>query len=280
MDHGLDVPGWYKFQCWLMSYRLTRGLLYQYHRLKKRLYKLKEIAQVKSQLNNIRNFEKLVYSQNGEDGIVAEIFRRIGTTDRVFVEFGAQDGIQCCTRNLLENAAWSGTWIECSAKHVGNAKKIFKEFPVNVIEQFLTAENIVSVFKDARVPHEFDLMAIDVDGNEFWLWQALIEQYRPRVLIVEYNATFGPTAAWKIPYDPQHRYAGTAYTGASLKALAELGSHYGYALVGCNSTGVNAFFIREDTATSAFDDLDKPVSRHYVAPHFDWWFGHPVKKID
>jgi hypothetical protein len=262
-----------------MACRPTRFLLFQYCRIKKKLYKWRELWQLQRQPANLRHFEKRIYSQNGEDGILEEVFRRVGTTNRFFVECGAQDGIQCCTRNLLENFSWTGVWIDCVTEHAVNAKSMFEKFPVTIIERFLTAENIVSVFREAGVVAEPDLMSIDVDGNEYWLWKALAEYYRPRVVITEYNATFGAKAEWVIPYDPQHRYDGTAYTGASLNALAVFGKQNGYSLVGCESTGVNALFVRDDVAAQHFGELGKPVSCHYVAPHFDWWFGHPLTKL-
>ena len=276
MSHVRIVPGWYRFQCRLMACRPARGLLFQYHRVKKRLCKLRELSQLKRQPNNLRHFEKQVYSQNGEDGILEEVFRRIGTGNRIFVEFGVQDGTQCCTRNLLENFSWSGIWIECSAEHVANARKRFNENPVKVFERFLTAENILSVFSEAGVPQQVDLMVIDVDGNDYWMWNALAGQFRPRVVVVEYNGTFGPHEEWVMPYDPQHRYDETAYFGASLSSFAAFGDRHGYSLVGCDSMGVNAIFVRKDVAGGLFDGLDQPPSYHYVAPYYDWWFGHPV----
>jgi len=250
--------------------------LFQYHRVKKKLCKLRELSLLKRQPNNLRNFENRVYSQNGEDGILEEVFRRIGTTDRVFIEFGVQDGTQCCTRNLLENGSWSGIWIECSPECVANAEKLFKQFPVTTVERFLTAENIASIFVEAGAPREFDLMVIDVDGNDYWMWNALAERFRPRVVVIEYNGTFGPYEEWVMPYDPQHRCDESAYFGASLTSYANLGSKYGYSLVGCDSMGVNAVFVRNDVAGEAFDGLNQPPAYHYVAPYYDWWFGHPV----
>jgi hypothetical protein len=151
---------------------------------------------------------------------------------------------------------------------------------VRVVHQFLTAENIVSVFGSAEVPPQFDLMVVDVDGNDYWLWSALADHYSPRVVVTEYNATFGPRTKWRMPYNPEHRYDETAYFGASLASFAQLARRHGYRLVGCESMGVNAFFVREEDARAAFDGLAACPSYHYVAPHYDAWFGHPVKRVD
>jgi hypothetical protein len=276
MGHDRNVPGWYRFQCGLIGFQPARSLLFLYHRIKKRLCKTRELSHLKLQPQNLRHFEKRVFSQNGEDGMLEEIFRRIGITNRVFVEFGVQDGIQCCTRNLLENFSWSGTWFECSAEHVANAKEMFREFPITIVERFLTAEQIAAVFVDAGVNRECDLMVIDVDGNDYWMWNALAEQFRPRVVVVEYNGTFGPKEEWIMPYDPQHRYDMTAYFGASLTSFTSFASKHGYSLVGCDSEGVNAFFVRNDAAKGLFDGLDKAPAYHYVAPYYDIGFGHVV----
>lgn len=279
MNKAHNVPLWYTLERYLILNKLTRPLLRQYHRIKKKYYQLIELRQNKKQPNILRNFEKHIFSQNGEDGILQEIFNRIGTKDKFFVEFGVQDGTQCCTRNLLENAGWSGLWIDCSKTHTDNAQKVFGNFPIQIVNQFLTAENIGFVFKDAKVPSEFDLMVIDVDGNDYWMWKSLAGVYRPRVIVTEYNATFGPKEEWIMPYDPEYRYDETAYFGASLKAFTNLATLHGYRLIGCESRGINAFFVREDVGAEIFD-MNKSVAYHFVAPHYDGWYGHPVERVD
>jgi hypothetical protein len=160
-----------------------------------------------------------------------------------------------------------------------NAQKLFQKFPVKIISRFLTAENIAAVFQEAAVPENFDLMVIDVDGNDYWMWNALAGIYRPRVVVTEYNGTFGPVEEWAMPYNPEHHYDETAYFGASLSTFAKFGRQHGYRLVGCDSMGVNAFFVREDEAKGAFDGLETLAAYHYVAPYYDWWFGHPVARF-
>jgi hypothetical protein len=159
---------------------------------------------------------------------------------------------------------------------VANAKNLFKQFPITIIERFLTAENIPAIFKDAGIPQEFDLLVIDVDGNDYWMWHALAGQFRPRVVVIEYNGTFGPKEEWVMPYDPRHCYDQTAYFGASLTSFANFGAKHSYSLVGCDSMGVNAIFVRKDVVNGLFEGLDQPPAYHYVAPYYDIGFGHPV----
>jgi hypothetical protein len=198
--------------------------------------------------------EYKVFSQNGEDGIVAEIFRRIGTTNRHFVEFGASDGFENNTVLLLRQG-WGGFWIDGDPKAVARAKGHFRPEieggRLTVARAFITAENIEDLFRQGRVPEEFDLLSIDIDRNDFYVWKK-ITHYRPRVVVVEYNALYPPTMSWVIPYDPEAMWDGSTRSGASLKALVDLGKEKGYSLVGCNLTGVNAFFIRDDLLGDRF----------------------------
>ncbi len=184
-----------------------------------------------------------VYSQHDEDGIIEEIFRRIGTTDQYFVEFGVGDGLENCTLYCFLKE-WSGAWIDgsatCYAKIISNLDLVIRAGRLRVLYQFITAENIEIRFRQLKVPSEFDLVSIDLDRNDYWVWQA-IENYRPRVVAIEYNASFGHSAACVIPYDPNAIWDGTNYFGSGLKALELLGTAKGYRLVGCNYTGVTAF---------------------------------------
>jgi len=195
-----------------------------------------------------------VYSQHDEDGIIEEIFRRIGETDRFFVEFGVGDGLENCTAYCLLKG-WNGVWIDgsadCYQSVQRNMKFLLDSKRLIAIYHFITAENVEHLFKQLEVPKEFDLLSIDIDRNDFWVWKAL-NSYRPRVVAIEYNASFKQTVSCVVPYNPSAIWDGTNYTGASLKALEKLGCENGYRLVGCNYTGVTAFFVREDYVGDRF----------------------------
>jgi hypothetical protein len=179
-------------------------------------------------------YERKVYSQNGEDGILEELFHRIGTTNRFFVEFGVQDGSECNTRYLKDRNGWRGIWLDGDGD--GN----------DVQKAFITAENINGLFEQYRVPYEFDLLSIDIDGNDLWVWKALNDVYNPRVVVIEYNSTVPRWKSASIAYDPSHVWDGTNYFGASLKALNKIATEKGYQLVCCDKRSVNAFFVRAD----------------------------------
>ena len=109
------------------------------------------------------------------------------------------------------------------------------------------AENVEELFAQAGVPPEPDVLSIDVDGNDYWIWKA-ISRYRPRLVVIEYNGSLDPTARRVMPYRPGYRWDHTSGYGASLGALEDLAVEKGYRLVHTELAGVNAFFVREDLA--------------------------------
>jgi hypothetical protein len=224
-----------------------------------------------------------VYSQFDEDGIIAEIFRRIGETARTFVEFGAGDGFENCTAFLLFQG-WSGLWIEGDPKRVetiraARAKEIAAG-KLSVRQALVTPDNIDSLIASAGFNGEIDLLSVDIDGNDHHVLER-IEIVRPRVVVVEYNAKFPPPLKWVMPRDDRHVWDESDQSGASLAALHEMMASRGYALVGCSIAGVNAFFVRKDLADGKFAEPFDPENhyqppRYYLAPGF--YVGHPARK--
>ena len=205
----------------------------------------------------LNRFELECMSQSGEDGILAEIFHRIGTKSKVFAEFGVEDGLQTNTGYLLLQG-WTGFWFEGDAEKLAKLQKHANKFiganRLLAAREFFTAENAAKVFEHWNVPRDLDLLSIDIDRNTSFVWRSL-SQWQPRVAVVEYNATFAPTDSWEVDYQPALSWNGTMYYGASLRKLEEIGRELGYCLVGCNLAGVNAFFVRADL-----------VGDHFCAP--------------
>lgn len=204
--------------------------------------------------NELRSKEYRVHSQNGEDGLMLYVFSQIGVTNRKFIEFGIGDGTECIAANLLLNFGWSGLMIEGSSSYANHATNYYNTHPkmqgeVKILNKFITKDNINSLFKEGGIEGEIDLLSIDIDGNDYWVWKA-IEAVSPRVIIVEYNATFGKEKAITVEYDPSFmridKHSSGYYYGLSLKAAENLGKEKGYVLVGCDSEGVNAIFVRND----------------------------------
>ncbi|MDP6561567.1 MAG: hypothetical protein QF793_01440 [Candidatus Peribacteraceae bacterium] len=193
-------------------------------------------------IGNLNLFERRIplierreYAQNQEDGIINAIFTMIGTTNTFFVEFGVENGIECNTRYLSKHKGWKGLLMDGG----------FENPDLNLQKEFITAENIEDLFAKYAVPKELDLLSIDIDGNDYWVWKA-IERYSPRVVIMEYNACIPYSPAVTIPYDPSFSWDKTDYYGASLSALVKLGFEKGYTLVCTDRCGVNSFFVRND----------------------------------
>jgi hypothetical protein len=188
-------------------------------------------------IKNLNFFEQKFYSQCGEDGIIKIIFDKIRATNKFCIEFGIwpRQG----NTIYLRKKGWKCLWMDGN----GDGKKIKKEF--------IIAENVEKIFKKYDVPKEFDLLSIDIDSNDYWIWKA-INKYSPRVIIIEYNAHIPPNESKTVKYDINFKNDGTDYYGASLLALAKLGKSKGYTLIGCSARGINAFFVRDDLIKDNF----------------------------
>jgi len=202
---------------------------------------------------DLSKFENKVYSQNGEDGVIAEIFKRIGTKTQFAVEFGVEDGRECNTR-LLKEQGWDVLQMDGG-----------KNNPRYIKHEFITAENINKLFKKYNVPKHFDLLCIDIDTNDFWVWKALSDIYQPRVLIIEYNASIAPTESKVVAYDPNLTWDGSQYFGGSLLAMYRLAKKKGYELVYCDKMGVNAFFVRKDCTDNL--QIKQPIDAYRGAAY-------------
>jgi hypothetical protein len=220
------------------------------------------------------------YSQGDEDGILQEIFRRIGAGGRSFCETGVGYGLENNTVYLL-HSGWSGAWIEADAERARwvrhDLAPAIAKGQLKLIEASATAENINDLMREADVPGELDLWSLDIDGNDYHVLKALTA-VRPRVLVLEYNAKFAPPVSWVMPYEPEHRWSGNDKFGASLTALTGLAAEKGYALVGCSVTGANAFFVRNDLLDDRFqppytaENYYQPIRYYLIA---GMAVGHP-----
>jgi hypothetical protein len=210
-----------------------------------------------------------VYSQHDEDGILAEIFKRIGIAHRTFVEFGVGRGKECNTIWLLMQG-WSGTWIEGEAARFEQIQESHAAWidggQLRLVNRFVSTANINNLIGRSGLSGEIDLLSIDIDSADYWIWKA-IDVVRPRVVTIEYNAAWAPPASVVVPYRANMRWNRTNYFGASLAALAGLGRSKGYDLVGCSLSGVNAFFVRSDLVEDRFLDPGDAAA-HYEPPRY------------
>lgn len=222
-----------------------------------------------------------VYSQSDEDGIIQEIFHRIGITNKKFVEFGVQDGLESNCHYLLF-CGWKGMWIEGNADYFKQIQDKFRSVietgQLCAVHSFVTKENINSILHDYGYSGDIDLLSIDIDGNDYWVWKEIFK-VSPRVVVIEYNAKFPPPCDWKMKYNPEYCWDGSDCHGASLKALELLGREKGYQLVGTNVRGgVNAFFVKEELTKNLFLE-DATAENLYNPPrfHIQYTMGHPTK---
>ena len=211
-----------------------------------------------------------VYSQHDEDGIIQEILRRVGVSTRSFIEFGVETGVECNTAKLLIEG-WRGLWIEANAQACARIGALFdaylKDRRLTLRHSLVTAENINGLIEKAGFKGDIDLLSIDIDFNDYWVWKA-IEIVTPRVVVIEYNAGLRPPLSVTVPYQPNRGADGTNFFGASLEALVRLGLSKGYRIVGCNISGSNAFFVREDLCADHFI-APATAEEHYEPPrHF------------
>ena len=193
------------------------------------------------------------FSQWDEDGIIQWLVARVPIEREIFVEFGVEDYREANTRFLLEHDNWRGLLIDSGTAHVDSLRstELMWRHWVDARTAFVTRENINELLES--VGGDIGLLSIDIDGTDYWVWEA-ITVVQPRLVVVEYNSIFGPHRAVTIPYDAAFDRASAhvsrLYFGASIKALADLGSRKGFRLVGSNSAGNNAFFVRDDVAGS------------------------------
>lgn len=207
-----------------------------------------------------------VYSQNQEDGMIAEIFRRIGETSRRFVEFGVEDGLECNSAFLLLQG-WTGAWIEGSPQSAERARSAFKDYAIEVVNSYITVQNADEMILRLSGGEELDLLSIDIDTIDYWIWDA-IKTARPRVVVIEYNAALPPFIKMTVANNPSMVWDGSNFTGASLGALEALGRAKGYSLVGCSVAGVNAFFVRDDLVDGKFC-APFTAENHYEPPRYE-----------
>jgi hypothetical protein len=211
-----------------------------------------------------------VYSQADEDGIIEEICRRIGAERGYFIEIGCGDGRENNSHYLLLKG-WRGIWVDGDPN---NTAAIRAALPLDgrlrLVEQMVTRDNVAAIPAEAGSPAfgALDLLSVDVDGNDLAIAVAAIEAWSPKIVIGEYNAKFPPPLQLEVDYDPEHRWAGDDYHGASLAAWVRR-LKPDYRLVACNLAGSNAFFVREDLAVEfkaqAAEKLFQPARFHLTA---------------
>ncbi len=218
------------------------------------------------------------FSQNDEDGVLLFVFALVGFESRVAVEIAASDGIECNSTNLIVNHGFTGLLVDSDPALLEQGRQFYRRrlraaLQPRLIEGWVTRDNVNALLREPMFPGErlaageVDLLSLDLDGNDWWVLQAL--ELRPRVIVLEFNAALGAERALTIPYDPafRARLEPIPYAGASLPAFVALLRPRGYRLVGVERQGFNAVFVRNDLASVALPErtaaecLDGPTVR-------------------
>jgi hypothetical protein len=226
------------------------------------------------------------YSQNGEDGILWYIFSVIGTTNKKCVEICAGSGRQCNTSNLIINHGWTGVLFDGDEGNVARGRKLFAShpdtftYPPRFVHAWITAENVDSLIRDNGSEGEIDLFSLDIDGVDYWIWNA-VSAVSPRVVIAEVQAIWGSERSVSVPYAPDFKagfFQGFGiYSGASLPAFVKLGKKKGYRLVGCQRYGFNAIFLRHDVGRHEFPEIS--AGQCFNHPFAKWAYDELRPKV-
>jgi len=201
-------------------------------------------------VNDINFNEFQVFSQWGEDGIIQFLLRKMPSTPKRFIEFGVEDYVESNTRFLLINNNWSGLVFDGSKENINKITNsdLYWRHDLTAKKAFITRENINDLIKESGFSGEIGILSIDIDGNDYWVWDA-INNVDAAIVVIEYNHRFGPTELKTVPYDPKFErstaHYSMLYAGASVALLAKLADKKGYDLVGTGSNGNNAFFVKK-----------------------------------
>lgn len=197
--------------------------------------------------HNLISRRFVLHSQNEEDGITLALLKIAGVASRRFIEIGcgAKGGNSAV---LAFEFDWGGLMVDANPTHVAGLGMLLGTRPdVTLTCASVSSSNINTLLRDHGITGEVDLLSIDVDSYDYWLLDAM-NVCSPRLIIVEYNALFGPERAVTLPDTPRPTKVPKGYFGASLAALEKLARQKGYRLVVCEPSGMNAFFLRNDLA--------------------------------
>jgi hypothetical protein len=214
------------------------------------------------QLPDIRTTGFKVFSQFEEDGILLYLFSLIGEGSKTFIEIGANDGINSNCSNLAVHFGWSGLFFEGNEKLIRRGRKFYAKIPTpyhpkpTYVQAIIRRENINELITENGLSGEIELLSIDIDGNDYWVWDA-ITVVQPKVVIIETHTEFA-TRNIVVPYDPDYMYPGKhpIYHGASVIAMNKLAERKGYRLVAASDLGINQIFLRSDLAADELPAID------------------------
>ncbi|BBO99916.1 FkbM family methyltransferase [Sulfuriferula nivalis] len=189
------------------------------------------------------------FSQNGEDGILDVLRKKLLSSNRYFIEIGAADGIENNTGWLLVAEKYNGMLIEGSAKLVERARRTIVGYSIGAEchNMFVTKESVLEL-KSMAFHLDPDVFSLDIDGNDYHIAKAILDGgFRPKIFVVEYNSVYGLERSLTIEYQPTFVFTKAhpthLYYGVSISGWRKFFANYGYRFVTVDRNGVNGFFV-------------------------------------
>jgi len=216
-------------------------------------------------IHPLRDYERKVYSQNGQDGVIEQLYKMLDLPlkNSTFFEIGTQDGSECNTRYFRENYNWYGVMLDGGYQNPN----------INLFQHFITAENICYILNRYNCPKYVNFLSIDIDYNTFYVLGSLLQEFKFDIIDAEYNSSY--KTDWVVQYDPQGQWDGSNYFGASLQSFHMLLKDKGYSLVYTDANGADAFWVKDHLA----EKLDLPhindTAKLYTPPRYGDGKGHP-----
>lgn len=237
--------------------------------LQRQLFHFYQLHNHEADKINLKTAGYSVFSQFEEDGKILFILAVIGIHNSSFIEIGSDDGLNSNCANLALNFGWHGLFIDGNKYSIERGRRFYSRYPNAFgykpvfVNAKVTRENINSLITQHGLTGEIDLLSCDIDGNDYWIWDALTA-VNPRIVIIETHNIYGDRNI-VAPYDPEYIFPGKhpQYHGASPIAMVKLGNKKGYKLIGANQLGFNFIFLRNDLG----NEILKEVSLEDVLDH-------------
>ncbi|HHP7240172.1 MAG TPA: hypothetical protein ACFCUD_00780 [Cyclobacteriaceae bacterium] len=226
-------------------------------------------------------------TENGDidEGLTEYIFTIIPAKKKFCIEFGAKSFEFLHSRSLILNHDFQALLIEADPDGVKNLREKLSGYSkVAIVEDFVDRDNIEQIFKNNAVPQNPDLLIIDIDGNDYHLWEA-IKQYHPTFVVIEYNPSYPPKQKFTIDYRSNFVWKGDDYYGASIQSLVDLANRKGYELLHVKMGGDSLYFVKDDEFKKFGIDCND-VNYMYQPPQYGKFGraangkGHPASKLN
>lgn len=213
------------------------------------------------QSSQLNDYEFRIFSQFGDDGIIQYLIKNIAIKNDIFIEFGVENFLESNTRFLMMNNNWTGFVMDGSTEAMQSLVNQAWYWKYNLTQKaiFIDKDNINELLSETGFS-DIGLLHIDLDGNDYHIFNAIdLSRLSPAIIIVEYNSVFGAERLISVPYQKDFyrtkAHYSNLYAGASLPALTHVAQAKGYALVGCNLAGNNAYFVKRELLTEKVKEV-------------------------